>query len=632
VTATAGSETQWHIQLLGGLAAVRGEERITRFRSQRMASLLAYLAYYARTRPPRHMLVELLWPGCDPDAGRHNLSVALSRLREQFPWSAEDGSGSIFIADRFSVGIDPAAISTDVGDFEALIRRAAGAQGDGQFQFLTEAIDQYRGALLPGYYDEWILPEQRRLDELFFQAIGELIAHCEQTRDSARAFQYAHRALRADPLREEAHRELIRLHLAAGQPGAALRQYRELERMLAHELGIAPSPATRALMAAIEAAEMTPARPRVGACGNDREVLVDQPSGSSGMETTTPLPVTAPDGWEPIGGAVPLGSALYVRRAADEQFAAALARQESIVLVKGPRRVGKTSLLARGLEKARQAGARVVLTDLSTLNQDQFESAERLLRGLAQMIGDQLELDIDPAEGWDTHRGPNLNFQRFLRRGVLGAVATPMVWGLDEVDRLFHYPFGSELFALFRFWHNERALDPGSPWARLTLAIAYATEAHLFITDLNKSPFNVGARLTLDDFTPEETADLNCRCGAPLRASEEVAGYHQLVGGHPYLVRRGLDEMTTQGMALSRFEAQADRDDGPFGSHLQRLRDALLRDSELCAAVRSVLSGQTVLAPRDFYRLRTAGLLSGESEADARLRCPLYAAYLKRHL
>jgi hypothetical protein len=80
---------------------------------------------------------------------------------------------------------------------------------------------------------------------------------------------------------------------------------------------------------------------------------------------------------------------------------------------------------------------------------------------------------------------------------VLGAVTGPVVWGLDEVDRLFSVPFGSEVFGLFRSWHNKRALDPSGPWARLTLAIAYATEAHLFITDLNQSPFNVGTRLAL---------------------------------------------------------------------------------------------------------------------------------------
>jgi serine/threonine protein kinase len=60
---------------------------------------------------------------------------------------------------------------------------------------------------------------------------------------------------------------------------------------------------------------------------------------------------------EPVGGAVPLDSKFYIARATDDEFQAAIARQDSIVLVKGARQVGKTSLLARGLQQARAARA-----------------------------------------------------------------------------------------------------------------------------------------------------------------------------------------------------------------------------------------------------------------------------------
>src|SRR5205814_9448331 len=112
---------------------------------------------------------------------------------------------------------------------------------------------------------------------------------------------------------------------------------------------------------------------------------------------------------------------------------------------------------------------------------------------------------------------PNVNFRRFMRRAALGRDAGHLVWGLDEIDRLFDHSYAGDLFALFRAWHNERALDPTGPWARLTLAIAYATEAHLFISDLNQSPFNVGTRLELSDFTGQQVTELNRRYGSPLR-------------------------------------------------------------------------------------------------------------------
>src|SRR5207249_5912417 len=143
---------------------------------------------------------------------------------------------------------------------------------------------------------------------------------------------------------------------------------------------------------------------------------------------------------------------------------------------KGPRQIGKTSLLARGLHHAREAGARVALTDFQKLDVEQFASAAALFRTLAEMIVDQLDLDVSLEEAWNPRRGWNVNFERLLRRDILGALSAPLVWGLDEVDRLFACPFSNVVFGLFRSWHNERALNPDGSWHRLTLAIARSEE------------------------------------------------------------------------------------------------------------------------------------------------------------
>jgi hypothetical protein len=150
--------------------------------------------------------------------------------------------------------------------------------------------------------------------------------------------------------------------------------------------------------------------------------------------------------------------------------------------------MGKTSLLARGLQYAREQGIKAVSTDLQKFNADNFRTVNHLYLALAESMADQLELVVYPADVWDQRRGPNANFERFMRRAVLGALKGPLVWGMDEVDRLFVTPYGSEFFGLLRSWHNERALEPHGPWSMLSIAIAYATEANLFITDLNQSP------------------------------------------------------------------------------------------------------------------------------------------------
>jgi tRNA A-37 threonylcarbamoyl transferase component Bud32 len=335
---------------------------------------------------------------------------------------------------------------------------------------------------------------------------------------------------------------------------------------------------------------------------------------------------------EPPGGAVPLDSKFYLVRPTDTLFLDAIRRRDSIVLVKGARQMGKTSVLARGLQQARAEGSRVVVTDFQKLNASDLESAESFFVALGGLIADQLDLDVYPEDVWKPRRAPSVNFERYVRREVLEKVDGPLVWGMDEVDRLFTCPFGSEVFGLFRTWHNERAVDPEAPWGRLTLAIVYATEAHLFITDQNQSPFNVGTRLELKDFTREQIGELNARCGSPLRDGQEVERFYHLLGGHPYLVRRGLHEMITGGLSFDAFAESAGRDEGPFGDHLRRILVLLARDPVLADITRAVISGHPCPTSEAFYRLRSAGVMSGDRQADLRPRCQLYADYLKRHL
>jgi serine/threonine protein kinase len=350
---------------------------------------------------------------------------------------------------------------------------------------------------------------------------------------------------------------------------------------------------------------------------------------SSLHATEPPKPAT---NVEPPGGAVPLDSRFYLVRPTDEQFLDAIRRRDSIVLVKGARQMGKTSLLARGLQLARASGTTVITTDFQKLNASHLETIESLFMTLGELIADQLDLDVYPEEVWKPRRAPSINFERYIRREVLEKLSTPLVWGLDEVDRLFTCPYASEVFGLFRTWHNERAVDPTAPWERLTLAIVYATEAHLFITDQNQSPFNVGTRLELKDFSLEQVGELNTRYESPLAGADELARYFQLLGGHPYLVRRGFHEMTTNNLDLAAFEALADLDEGPFGDHLRRILVLLARDPALCQVVRGVLRGEPCPTVEDFYRLRSAGVMAGDSAQDVKPRCRLYATYLKRHL
>src|SRR5262249_39548824 len=226
----------------------------------------------------------------------------------------------------------------------------------------------------------------------------------------------------------------------------------------------------------------------------------------------------------------------------------------------------------------------------------------------------------------------NLNFERFVRKQILGKSEGPFVWGLDTADRLFAFPFGRGIFSLFRTWHNNRAVEPNGPWSRLTLVISYATEAHLFITDLNQSPFNVGTRIALNDFSLEELAELNTRYEGPLKNEKGVARFHGLINGHPYLANRGLHELASKSLCLDELESQSNWDDGPFAGHLREMLANLLKDPNAADAVRRILRGDGCPSMDWLYRLRSAGIIQGHSLESVRIRCPLYKRYLEDRL
>jgi predicted ATPase/DNA-binding SARP family transcriptional activator len=235
--------TPWQIELFGWLRAQQGERVVSRFYTKKHAALFAYLAFFHDRGPvSREVLIELLWPECALQAGRNRLKVALSSLRHQLEPPGVPG-GAVILADRASVQLNPAAVATDVARFQASLQAAArAASSTERIHRLIEAVDLYRGELLPGYYEAWILPERECLAEMLHQALSQLVTFAEQAGDHRQALQWARRAVSIDPLRVEAHHDLIRLLAAAGQPEVALRHYQELEQILARELGVEPVP------------------------------------------------------------------------------------------------------------------------------------------------------------------------------------------------------------------------------------------------------------------------------------------------------------------------------------------------------------------------------------------------------
>lgn len=329
---------------------------------------------------------------------------------------------------------------------------------------------------------------------------------------------------------------------------------------------------------------------------------------------------------DPVGGAIPLDSRLYIERPTDDDVHQAVGHGAGLVLIKGARQVGKSSLLARTLDRARRAGMRVAISDVQALGSDDLRSAATCFQALGRSLADQVSVKSPIHADWNVQDSPNTNFSRHLQRSVLAASPEPLIWGIDEVDRLVGRDYAIDVYGLFRSWYNRRALDPLAPWRRLTLVLAYATEAHLLIRDLNQSPFNVGVRVTLEDFTRSEVAALNSRHGSPLASDAALDRLVAVAGGHPYLVQTALHGLT-HGSTLDDVERDARKGAGPLADHLRHVAVLLEADPAARQAMRAVVAGGRCPGRDVFYRLRSAGLIVGDAPEDARPRCGLYAAY-----
>ncbi|HLJ53728.1 MAG TPA: tetratricopeptide repeat protein [Chthonomonadaceae bacterium] len=242
------------IELLGGLRVHREDQVITRFRSKSGALLLAYLAFYHTQPHLRERMLDLLWPDSDVDAARNRLRVTLSSLRRQLEAPGSAGADAVLFTDRLHVGLRAEAIVTDVGQFETALEAALHSDTDNACTArLAEAASLYKGDLLPDSYADWITQERQRLAHVYRTALRRLVRACVRERDFERALEYALKAVSSDPLDEEAHRDVMRLHGALGRPAAAQQQFAELERLLAEAVRAVPASSTRELLAQIAA-------------------------------------------------------------------------------------------------------------------------------------------------------------------------------------------------------------------------------------------------------------------------------------------------------------------------------------------------------------------------------------------
>ncbi len=221
------------LRLLGGFQVLGEADELHLPRQAQR--LIAYLALHGRRA--RTDISGTLWP----DASEHHAQGSLRTA----VWRLDRGAGRLLVGCGPELGL----ASTVTVDVHELVRCALAVIREEDCESPEDWLHWIDcGDLLPGWYDDWVLFERERLRQLRLHAL-ELAAERLLARGrTGLALAIALEAVRVEPLRESAHRQVLAVHLAEGNVGEALRQYDALCRLLRLELGVEPSEQTARML------------------------------------------------------------------------------------------------------------------------------------------------------------------------------------------------------------------------------------------------------------------------------------------------------------------------------------------------------------------------------------------------
>src|SRR3954451_15272624 len=224
--------TAARVDLLGGFALYLTGSRSCAAVDDLPRGVQRLVAYLGLSyRPARAAVAGLLWPDVPESQAHGSLRSALWRLHKVAPGVVDVSCGALALSP---------AVRVDVRELDAWAHRTLGPRAD--VDPIIPAGVGTSGDLLPGWYDDWVLLERERLRHLRLHALEALADKLAAVGRHGEAVQAAHAAVRTEPLRETAHRTLVRLHLAQGNVAEAIRTCESFRALLFQELGVAPSP------------------------------------------------------------------------------------------------------------------------------------------------------------------------------------------------------------------------------------------------------------------------------------------------------------------------------------------------------------------------------------------------------
>src|ERR671933_108561 len=313
-----------------------------------------------------------------------------------------------------------------------------------------------------------------------------------------------------------------------------------------------------------------------------------------------------------------------VRRARElrDRCFEAIAKPGSLIRVKAPRQMGKTSLMARILNSAEAKGCLKVPLSFQLADGKVFADLDKFLQWFCASIGRRLRVPNKLADYWDEIFGSKDNCTAYFEEYLLAEIDQPLALGLDEVDLVFEHPeIASDFFAMLRAWHEEA--KNREIWKKLRLVVVHSTEVYIPMS-INQSPFNVGLPVELPEFTSEQVQDLARRHGLNWNATQ-VEQLMAVVGGHPFLVRLALYNIARQDMTLEELLQEAPTEAGIYGDHLRRHLWNLQQRPELVEAVKQLVGASKPVRLESVQGFQLESMGIGHLQGNEVIpRCDLY--------
>ena len=276
------------------------------------------------------------------------------------------------------------------------------------------------------------------------------------------------------------------------------------------------------------------------------------------------------------GGTVQAGGGLYLTRKADDALLA-LCRQGAFAFVLTARQMGKSSLMTRTAERLIEEGSRIALVDLNALGTGL--TAEQWYLGFLVEIERQLELKTRASEWWrqHSHLGIAHRMSVFFEEILLEEVKERLILFVDEIDSTLGLDFTDDFFASIRSLYNARAQRPAL--GRLSFVLLGVATPGDLIKDAARTPFNLGQRVELTDFTFDEARPLLAGFELPEEQGRDLLRrVMEWTGGHPYLTQRLCREVVQEGEGVERAVGRVFLGEKSFeDNNLQFVRDMLTR-------------------------------------------------------